>query len=103
MTSNDIKKSASDAADYVQRSADDLKSRASDVADDVSDKASGLYGQAKEALGNASERLPSASEAMDTARGGSQQILRQVAKQPIEALLLAGAIGYLVGWAANRG
>jgi len=34
---------------------------------------------------------------------GTARLARRVAKQPIEALILAGAIGYLVGWATSRG
>ncbi len=34
---------------------------------------------------------------------GRQRLGQGVRKQPVEALLLAGAIGYLVGWAASRG
>ena len=53
------------------------------------------------------DKIPdSASDAVETGKraykSGSDQIARQVGRQPIEALLLAGAIGYLVGWAANR-
>ena len=48
----------------------------------------------------------SASDALDAGqsaiKSGSEQLVRQAAKQPLEALLLAGAIGYLVGWAVNR-
>ena len=35
-------------------------------------------------------------------QAGSDQVARTVTKQPIEALFLAGAIGFLVGWAVNR-
>lgn len=34
---------------------------------------------------------------------GRQRIDLRVRKQPVEALLLAGAIGYLVGWATRLG
>lgn len=118
MSVDDIKRAASDTARKADKSlshaktsaslsVEDLGENASSFMDDVSGKASDLYDKAKDTAADYADRIPSASEAMATGRtaykSGSDQVLKQVAKQPIEALLLAGAIGYLVGWAANRG
>jgi hypothetical protein len=32
----------------------------------------------------------------------SQQVGARISKQPLESLLLVGALGYLVGWAMHR-
>ena len=66
-----------------------------------------VYGRAKEHVQGLADRLPdTAADAYRTGQRmyaqGSEQVGRHVAKQPFEALLLAGAIGYLVGWASSR-
>ena len=69
--------------------------------------AGGLYARAKDTVQGLSDRLPEgASEAYRSGQRvyaqGSDTVARRVGKQPIEALLLAGALGYLVGWATSR-
>ncbi|WP_158809268.1 hypothetical protein [Beijerinckia sp. L45] len=99
-TADDVKKS-------VQASTDDVTDDAKGYAAQASDAASDLYGRAKETVRNAADSMPqSAADAVAAGKraydGSADQLVRQIAKQPLEALLLAGAIGYLVGWATSR-
>jgi len=77
------------------------------VADQVAGAAQNLYGRTKDGFNEAIERLPDAfSDAADLGqrayKESSQKIGSRVSKQPIETLLLVGALGYLVGWAIHR-
>ena len=74
----------------------------------MSATAGDLYGRAKEQVQGLSDHMPdSAGDAYQKGRqayaAGADTLGRRVANQPLEALLLAGALGYLVGWAASRG
>ena len=118
MSSDDIKKSVADAADHARETAATAKGVASDyaskagdrvnsMADKATDTASDLYGQARSKLHDMADAMPgSTSEAMTQGRKayetGSAQVVEQVKKQPLEAVLLAVAVGYLVGWATTR-
>ena len=106
-TTKDIEKAGRAAQDAAQEKASQVAEKTQDYAANVSDKTKDVYGRAKEKVRDASERLPdSASETFaagqDALSRGATQLADQVAKQPIEALFLAGAIGFLVGWATNR-
>ena len=119
MTSDDLKKTAKDIGEGASEAAGRGRKTVKDTASTVSDQALGaaeqaagtaqdLYGRAKDGMSGLSDALPgSASDTIEAGKRaysqGSDQLSKQIAKQPIEALLLAGAIGYLVGWAANRG
>ncbi len=79
----------------------------SEAADEASSVAGDLYGRAQATVADAVGSLPgSAGDAMAAGQrayqAGSEQVAQRVVKQPLEALFLAGAIGFLVGWAANR-
>ena len=118
MTSDDLKKTAKDIAGSAQDAAarggrstrattSSVADAASDAAGHAADTAQDLYARAQNGVAGMTDALPgSAREAVEAGRRvynkGGDQIAQQIAKQPIEALLLAGAIGYLVGWAANR-
>ena len=89
-------KDAAEIKQGTKETASDLAGQAQGYKDQAADAAGDLYARAKDSVGQASAALPgSAGDAAD-------QLARQVAKQPFEALLLAGAIGYLVGWATSR-
>ena len=119
MTSDDAKKAAKDIVgdasekaaagrDKASEAAHLAGAQAKDAVARVADVAQDQYGKAKDSVASLSDHIPDAASDTLTAgqrvyARGSEQIARQVAKQPVEALLLAGAIGYLVGWAANRG
>lgn len=117
MTSDDPKKvakdigeraaeAAGDTASSMKATADNLKEGVRDFAARSIDAASDIYGKAQDRVRETAERLPDPSDAMAAGRRAyeksSDTVGRHVAKQPLEALLLAGAIGYLVGWATNR-
>ena len=111
-TANDLGDRASQSASDAKQTASDMASRASattkDYADQASNTAQDLYGRAKDQIHQATSGMPDkASDAMAAGQRamdkGTAELSRQVAKQPIEALILAGAIGYLVGWATTRG
>ena len=110
-TAKDVGASAGRAAGEATRTADNrlsgLRDGGADATQQASDAASDLYGRAKAAVRDASGNLPdSAADAMAAGQRvydrGSVEVARHVSKQPLEALLLAGAIGYLVGWATSR-
>ena len=119
MTSDDAKDAAKDigarANDGVDRARGTLgdaaataSDRASDAAGTVSDAASDAYDRVRERAADLGNKIPgSASDAVEAGKRAyaksNDQLAQQIGRQPIEALLLAGAIGYLVGWAANRG
>ena len=99
--------SAQDASDSAKASESYAAEQAQGLAGQAGEAASNLYGKAKDHVQGLSERLPnSASDAYQAGQRayaqGSDRVSRQVVKQPIEALLLAGALGYLVGWATSR-
>ena len=117
MTSDDLKNTAKDIADRASQTSAEAKSSAKhasakvgdtarDFAAQASDNVSDLYGRAQDQLRDAADRLPDASEAVAAGQRAytksSETVGRQISKQPLEALLLAAAIGYLVGWATNR-
>lgn len=112
MVSDDkMRETAKDAAEKGYAEArgamDDARSKASQAAGQASGTADDLLGRARDSVQNLSDRLPnSASDAYRAGQQayaqGSDRVIRQVTKQPVEALLLAGALGYLVGWATSR-
>ena len=117
MTSDDMKNTAKDIADRIEEKSSDARSsaknataKASDAARDfaaqTSDTATDVYARAQGHIRDAADRLPDASDAVAAGQRAysksSETVSRHVSKQPLEALLLAGAIGYLVGWATNR-
>ena len=118
MTSDDAVEASKDIAARAKTTSDRIKGglsdaaasaadQASDAAGKVSDKASDVYSRVRDTASDLGDKLPgSASEAIDAGKRAysksNDQLALQIGKQPIEALLLAGAIGYLVGWAANR-
>jgi len=81
--------------------------QAQGLADQVIGTAQSLYGRTKDGLSDAADRIPGAlSDAADRGQrvyqDSSRQVAAQVSKQPLETLLLVGALGYLLGWAVNR-
>ena len=99
--------SARESLDDARDHASEAGRQAQGLAGQASDMAGDLYGRAREQVQGLSDRLPnSASDAYRAGQQayaqGSDRVVRQVTKQPIEALLLAGALGYLVGWATSR-
>ena len=94
------------AAGATGGTADNVGGEARDATKQASMAASDLYGRAEESVRTVADDA-SSSDVVATGQRiydrGSAELSRRVAKQPLEALLLAGALGYLVGWAANRG
>ena len=86
------------AAQAVQGAA----SSAQDAVGTLSDQAQDLAARGAAAAGQIRDQIPSADEMRAAGRRGSEQIARQVARQPFEALLLAGAVGYLAAWIIHR-
>ena len=87
---------ASAAGDQLQEHASAAGDAAADVYDSTANK---IAEPLSRFSGSSSDALDAGQSAI---KSGSEQLVRQAAKQPLEALLLAGAIGYLVGWAVNR-
>lgn len=118
MTTNDLKKTAKDMGDNavssvrgmtgtVHDASTKFAGHARDAANQATDKAQELYGHARDRVQDAASHIPdTASEAWDTGhkayRRGRKQLTKRVKNQPVEALLLAGAIGFLLGWATTR-
>ncbi len=118
MESDDIKAGTDKASEKFTASIRPVKDRAAaetaKAAQGAQTTANHLAGSVKETFGRVqdqvaglSDKLPgSASDAYQAGQrvvaGGADTVSASVAKQPIEALLLAGALGYLVGWATSR-
>lgn len=104
---DDVGSSAEGASQQMRAAAEAIKDHASDLAARGRGAVEDVAASAQQTLHDAVDRLP--KTAADAAGLGGQiyargnaEVSRHVRKQPIEALLLAGAIGFLVGWAANR-
>ena len=94
-------------ASQAQDTAASLGSKVQDVASSAREMAGDVVGKAREQVQGLGESLPgSASDAYQAGQRavsqGGDTLGRQVASRPLETLLLAGAIGYLVGWATSR-
>jgi uncharacterized protein YjbJ (UPF0337 family) len=77
------------------------------LADQVVGAAQNIYGRTKDGFNEAVDKLPDAlSDATEFSQRAynesSKQVGSRISKQPLEALLLVGALGYLVGWAVHR-
>ena len=94
---------AQNLASQAQDVAASLGSKVQDAASSAREMAGDVIGRARDQVQGLSDGLPgSASEAYSAVAQGGDSLGRQVASRPLEALLLAGAIGYLVGWATSR-
>ena len=111
MTADDLRDTAKDTGERVRDTAGQAGGESAAVGSSLADKASEVAAQVKDAVGaaldKARDQMPgSASDAVDAGKRaysqGGENLGLRVARQPLEALLLAGAIGYLVGWATNR-
>ncbi|ACB93896.1 CsbD family protein [Beijerinckia indica] len=85
----------------------DRDAEAQGLIDQASGKVQDLYGRIKESVQDASAQVPdSVSETVEKGqeiyKHGVEQLGKRVGTQPFEALLLAGALGYLLGWAMHR-
>ncbi|MBV8614093.1 MAG: hypothetical protein JOY66_10030 [Acetobacteraceae bacterium] len=58
----------------------------------IEEKARQVAGEAQEALGEAASQAHDATETLS----------RSIGQQPLTALLIAGVLGYLLGWATKR-
>jgi len=93
--------------EFVGKVAERPQTQVQGLADQAAGVAQNLYGRAKDTFNDAAERMPDAlSQASDLGqqayRSSSKQLAAQVSKQPIETLLLVGALGFLLGWATTR-
>ena len=98
---------AQTVAGHVQDAAATLGTKLQDAASSAREMAGDAVGRAREQVQGLTDSLPgSASDAYYAGQRavsqGGDSLGRQVAGRPLEALLLAGAIGYLVGWATSR-
>ena len=107
MTSEDDLKASKDSLARAGQAGREVKHQAKGTLDEAPDAAADLYGRARAKARDVADGLPeSAGDALASGhqalRSSGDQVARRVTKQPIEALMLAGAIGYLIGWAVNR-
>ncbi|MFH1554761.1 MAG: CsbD family protein [Pseudomonadota bacterium] len=89
MTENTLKGTATEAGGRI-------KEAAGAVTGNGSLKAEGVYDQV---AGSAQRALGDTADAM---RAGGRKITRQVEDQPFPALLVAGAVGFVLGYLAAR-
>ncbi|MEP9368605.1 CsbD family protein [Xanthobacter sp. VNH20] len=73
-----------------------IKEAAGAIVGDGSLKAEGVYDQV---AGSAQRAL---GDTADVVRAGGRKISRQVEQQPLPALLMAGAVGFVLGYLASR-
>jgi uncharacterized protein YjbJ (UPF0337 family) len=102
-----VKSAVGKGEEFLGKIGDKPGVHAQGLADQVAGAAQTLYGRTKDGFNDAVDRIPDAlSDAADLSqrayKDGSRQVAAQVGKQPIETLLLVGALGYLVGWAVHR-
>ncbi len=102
-----VKSAVGKGEEFLGKIGDKPGVQAQGLADQVIGTAQNIYGRTKDGFNEAVDRIPDAlSDAADVGqrayKDGSRQLATQVGKQPIETLLLVGALGYLVGWAVNR-
>ncbi len=102
-----VKSAVGKGEEFLGKAGDKPGVEAQGLSDQVAGAAQNLYGRTKDGFNDAVDRIPDViSDAADIGqrayRDGSRQIATQVGKQPIETLLLVGALGYLVGWAVHR-
>ena len=93
-----------DAAHSSNKGVDETKDRLEDAGETGGD----LYAKGVRRGSEAIDELPASFSDMSAvservATHGRRYLVHGVRKQPVETLLLAGAIGYLIGWAASRG
>ena len=104
---DDAKKATKDSVARASQAGFETKDRAAEAVDAAPDVAGDLYNKTRgtvqdmvnDAPGSTGDALAASQKAI---RSGGEQVARRVTKQPLEALLLAGAIGYLIGWAVSR-
>ena len=104
---DDAKKATKDSVAQASQVGLETKDRAAEAFDAAPGIAGDLYNKARgkaqdmvnDVPGAASDALAASQQAI---RSGGAQVAQRVTKQPLEALLLAGAIGYLIGWAVSR-
>ena len=104
---DDAKKVTKDNLAHASQAGLETKGKARDALDATPEVAGSLYDQARGKARDIAGGLPdSAGDALAAGQqailSGGDQVARRVAKQPVEALMLAGAIGFLIGWAVNR-
>jgi ElaB/YqjD/DUF883 family membrane-anchored ribosome-binding protein len=101
-----VKDSVAAGANALKNQTADLSQQASDYAksamDTAKDHAADLADRAQMAAGQIRDGLPTADDLRAVGERGRHHLARQVASQPLEALLLAGAVGYLAAWIIHR-
>ena len=96
-----------DAGDEAVQATSDLAAAAKNRLRSATDAGGSLYAEASDRVGDAlDDPSASLSKAAETgqrlAMHGRRSVGLRLREQPIEALMLSGAIGYLVGWAVSR-
>ena len=104
MTSeDDLKKATKDAAARASQVGHETIGEARDTLDAAPSAAGDVIDRARaEAHGLVDALRNNPGDALGAIRTGGDGVARRVTRQPVEALLLACAIGYLAGWALNR-
>ena len=102
-----VKNAVGKGEEFLGKIGDKPGVQAQGLADQVVGTAQNIYGRTRDGFNEAVDRIPDAlSDAADMGqrayKDSSRQLAVQVGKQPIETLLLVGALGYLVGWAVHR-
>ncbi|WP_051955981.1 CsbD family protein [Beijerinckia mobilis] len=85
----------------------DRDMQAQGVIDQAAGKVQELYGRVKETVQDATAHVPEAvsdtvERGQELCRQGVDTIGKRAGRQPLETLFLAGALGYLLGWALHR-
>ena len=84
------------AANEAQGTAENLYGQAKDAVRDVADQASGM---AQDALRQGRERFPEAERAY---RQGNEAVGQYTRESPLVAILMAGAVGYVLALLIHR-
>ena len=110
-----IKRSSDSAVSEISSKADQVAGWLSSATENVAYEAEGRLNDAGKNLGSvytkgtdrAREKFDELPATLSDVSVAGERLIRRVdhsvRKQPVEALLLAGALGYLAGWAISQG
>ncbi len=101
-------KSVKEVGDFAQKTVANLGAQAAEKISDSLEASRDALDRSRDAAGAAgaqiSDALGEAARSGEAAlRRGGADIGARVIRQPLEALLLAGAVGYLIGYLLHRG
>ena len=98
-----LREGAGKAEQVFGKTTDKADVQARGIVDEATGTVQDFYGRMRDAADQAPDTIAEAMEAgQQSLSKGVETIGKRVASQPMESLLLAGAIGYLAAWMLHR-